>query len=44
MARSRLHSPTAIVVVIAAVMVASALWWLYATFQRDRTNDIENYG
>jgi hypothetical protein len=44
MARSRLLSATAIVVVIAAVMGASALWWLYATYQRDRTSEIENYG
>ena len=28
--------------VVAAVIVAPALWWLYATFQRDRTSEIEN--
>jgi hypothetical protein len=28
--------------VVAAVIVAPALWWLYTTFQRDRTSEIEN--
>jgi hypothetical protein len=42
MANSRVLSATAFVVVIAAVIVAPALWWLYATFQRDRTSEIAN--
>jgi hypothetical protein len=41
MAKSRVLSATAFVVVIAAVIVAPALWWLYATFQRDRSSEIE---
>ena len=39
MAKSRVLSATATVVVIAAVIVEPALWWLYATFQRDRTSE-----
>jgi hypothetical protein len=42
MAKSRVLSATATVVVIAAVIVEPALWWLYPTFQRDRTSEIEN--
>jgi heme/copper-type cytochrome/quinol oxidase subunit 4 len=38
MAKSRVLSATAFVVVIAAVIVAPALWWLYATFLSDRTH------